>query len=99
MIDKRISKNSCYEIKFTGSLPINNQALRKSGYKTELTFNPNPSYTKSSCTENATLFGSTLLNNQILTHIGKAFFHLLRKHFPPNHGLYKICNKNNFKLS
>ena len=37
-------------------------------------------------------------NNQVSTNIGKAFFHLLRKHFSPNHRLYKICNKNIIKL-
>ena len=48
MIEKRISTNSCKEVEFARSSPIYNQALCKSGYKTELTFNPNPSDTKSS---------------------------------------------------
>ena len=37
MIEKRISTNSCNEIEFARSLPIYKHALRKSGYKTELT--------------------------------------------------------------
>ena len=38
-------------------------------------------------------------NNRVSTNIGKAFFHLLRKHFPPSNRLHKICNKNVVKLS
>ena len=38
-------------------------------------------------------------NNRVFTNIGKAFFHLLRKHFPPSNRLHKICNKNVVKLS
>ena len=33
------------------------------------------------------------------TNIGKYFFRLLNKHFPPGHKLYKIFNKNTLKLS
>ena len=35
----------------------------------------------------------------LVYNIGKAFFHLLRKHFPPSNRLHKICNKNVVKLS
>ena len=38
-------------------------------------------------------------NVQVKTNIGKGFFHLLKKHFPPEHRLHKICNKNVIKLS
>ena len=33
------------------------------------------------------------------TNIGKYFFRMLNKHFPPGHKLYKIFNKNTLKLS
>ena len=33
------------------------------------------------------------------TNIGKYFFRLLNKHFPPGHKLLKICNKNTSKVS
>ena len=32
-------------------------------------------------------------------NIGKYFFGLLKKHFPPGHKLYKIFNKNTLKVS
>ena len=100
MIKKTISTNSCNEIEFARSLPIYEQALRKNGYKSELTFNPNSSYTKSSRHKKRNIIWfNTPFNNQVSTNIGKVFFYLLRKHFPPNHRLHKICNKNNIKLS
>ena len=72
----------------------------KSGYKTELTFNPNPSYIKSSHHRKCNIIWfNPPFNNQVSTNIGQAFFHLLCKHFPPNHRLCKICNKNNIKLN
>ena len=33
------------------------------------------------------------------TNIGKYFFRLLNKHFPPGHKLYKVFNNNTLKLS
>ena len=79
-----------------------NQALRKSGCKTELTFKSNLSYTKSSRhrkQNNIRFNPPPPFNNKVSANIGKAFFHLLRKHFPRSHKLYKICNQNNTKLS
>ena len=31
--------------------------------------------------------------------IGKQFLKLIERHFPPNHELHKVCNKNTIKLS
>ena len=33
------------------------------------------------------------------TNIGKAFFKLLQKHFPPTYSMYTIFNKNKTKIS
>ena len=99
-IKNRISTNSFNKIKFAKSLPIYNQASWKSGYKTELTFNPNLSYMKSSYHRKWNIIWfNPPFNNQVSTNIGTAFFHLLRKHFLPNHRLYKMCNKNIIKFS
>ena len=38
-------------------------------------------------------------SKSLKTNIGKYFFRLLNKHFPPSHKLYKIFNKNTLKLS
>ena len=94
MIEKRISANSFNEIEFARSLPLYNQVLRKNGYKTELTFNPNSSFMKPSQHRkyNIIWFNSPF-NYQVSTNIGKAFFHLLRKHFPSKIGYTKSVTK------
>ena len=38
-------------------------------------------------------------SKSLKTNIGKYFFRLLSKHFPPGHKLYKIFNKNTLKVS
>ena len=38
-------------------------------------------------------------SKSLKTNIGKYFFRLLNKHFPPGHKLYKIFNKSTLKLS
>ena len=38
-------------------------------------------------------------NENVATNIGKEFFFLLSKHFPPNNIYHKIFNKRNVKLS
>ena len=35
----------------------------------------------------------------VKTNIGKTFFKLLQKHFPPTHAMYTIFNKNKIKIS
>ena len=38
-------------------------------------------------------------NTQVKTNIGKSFLQLIDKHFPPNHNLRKIVNRNCVKIS
>ena len=38
-------------------------------------------------------------SKSLQTNIGKYFFRLVNKHFPPGHKLYKIFNKSTLKLS
>ena len=38
-------------------------------------------------------------SKKVATNVGKEFFSLLSKHFPPNNKYYKIFNKQNVKLS
>ena len=47
---------------------------------------------------NITSFNSPY-NIKVKTNVGKKFFYLINKHFPPNNRLHKICNKFNVKLS
>ena len=52
--------------------------------------------------ENAILYGLTHLyglTKSLKTNIGKYFFRLLNKHFPPGHKFLKIFNKSTLKFS
>ena len=50
--------------------------------------------------ENAILYGfDQTYSKSLNTNIGKYFFRLLNKQFPPGHKLSEIFNKNTLKLS
>ena len=101
MIKKRISQIFRDEIDFRRATPIYEQALQKSGYKVKLSFQQQPALgreRKRYRKRNIMWFNSPY-NEQVKTNIGKSFFHLLKKHFPPEHRLNKICNKNVIKLN
>ena len=38
-------------------------------------------------------------NRHVSNNIGKKFIHLVNKHFPKEHPLHKICNRNTLKIS
>ena len=38
-------------------------------------------------------------SEDVKIHIGKEFLTIIRTSFPPNHKLYKVCNRNTIKLS
>ena len=40
-----------------------------------------------------------LYSQNVKTNIGKTFLNLVKKHFPRDHKLYKIFNRNTLKLS
>ena len=100
MIEKRISTNFCNEIEFARSLPIYKQALRRADTRLSLLLTQIRSTQNLAATENATLFGSTSHSTIKFPPTSvKLFSTFYVNLFPPNHRLYKICNKNNIKLS
>ena len=103
-ISKRISATLSNEEIFNSHIPINQQALKNSG------FNNNLIYRQS---QNSKLhiqgkwkmhkqkiiwFNPPFLTN-VKMNIGKIFFKLLCKHFLKTNKLYKIFNKNTVKIS
>ena len=101
MIEKRISQISCDESEFHKATPIYAQALQKKGYNVKLSFQQQPALgreRKRNRKRNIIWFNPPH-NEQVKTNIGKSFFHLLKKYFPPEHRFHKICNKNVIKLS
>ena len=58
----------------------------------------NPSH-KKKCRKRNIVWFNPPYSAHVANNIGKDFFRLLDQHFPPHHRLYKICNRNNVKLS
>ena len=100
MIVKRISDIFCNVDAFSSSLPAYEKALKQSGHKIQpLPFERAVGRNKRRQRRRKVIWFNNPYNNRVSTNIGKAFFHLLRKHFSPLNRLHKICNKNVVKLS
>ena len=100
MIIKCISDISCDVDAFNSSLPMYEEALKQRGHKIQpLPFERAAGRNKLRQRRRKVIWFNPPYNNRVSTNIGKAFFHLLRKHFPPSHRLHKICNKNVIKFS
>ena len=100
MIVKRLSDISCDVDAFNSSLPVYEEALKQSGHKIQpLPFERAAGRNKLRQRRRKVIWFNPPYNNRVSTNIGKAFFHLLRKHFPPSNRLHQICNNNVVKLS
>ena len=101
MIEKEISQISCDKSEFHRATSMYEQALQKSGYNVKLSFQQQPALRKEKKRNRKRniIWFNPPYNEQVKTNIGKSFFHLLEKHFPPERRLHKICNKNVIKLS
>ena len=100
MVEKRISQISCDEKEFDRSIPLYNQAVQQSEYDIELKYQPSNKDDKVKRTRKRNIVRfNPPYKNEVSSNIGKIFFYLLQKHFPPKHRLYKICNRNVIKLS
>ena len=102
-INKRLSDISSNEAAFNKATPAYQEALRKSGYRYKLKYKPqsnsqNNNKRKRNRTRNITWFNPPYSSN-VSTNIGKKFFRLLDKCFPPGHQLHKLLNRNTVKLS
>lgn len=101
-IESRLSRLSSNEQIFKNSLPYYEQALKQSGYqhnfKYQSTDNKQQNKNKRNRKRNIIWFNPPY-NANVTTNIGHQFLNLVKKHFPSNHRLHKIFNKNNIKLS
>ena len=99
-INKRLSKISANEAIFKEAIPAYQDALQKSGYSHELQYKPEhtTTRTKRNRTRNITWFNPPFSKN-VSSKIGREFFNLLDKCFPPKNKLHKLLNRNTVKLS
>ena len=102
-IAKCISKTSSNIYVFNRSIKIYNDALHESNFKKTLQFiipapKNNDENQKRKRKRNIIWFNLPYSKN-VKTNIGKTFLQLLSKHFPKDHEMHKIFNKNTVKIS
>ena len=103
-IEKRLSQLSSSKDIFYKTAPYYEQRLNSCGYNEKLTYQQhgenieNIKNIRKNRKRNIIWFNPPY-SKSLKTNIGKYFFRLLNKHFPPGHKLYKIFNKNTLKLS
>ena len=97
----RLSNNSSNMDIFNQNKHDYERALKNSGYKTKLIYkNSNEaSNTNKKNRSRKVLWFTPPYNMAVASKIGKNFFKILKKNFPPSNILYKIFNRNTVKLS
>ena len=102
-INKRLSRISSDETVFNRAKPAYQEALKNSGHDYDLHYEleNNPSQNNRRArnrSRNVTWFNPPYSEN-VKTNVGRKFFNLLDKCFPPNHQLRRLLNRNTVKLS
>ena len=100
-ISDRPSRNSSSELIFNESKHQYEDALRKSGFKTELTYKDSPTPTNREMIngKRKIFWFNPPYNQNVSTNITKIFLKLVDKHFPRTRRLHKIFNQNTIKVS
>ena len=103
LVSKRISETSSNEQIFKESIPIYEEALKKSGFHEKLEYvreevDKHGKEEKKRRKRKIIWFNPPYSNN-VKRNVGKQFLKLVRRHFPKGHKLNKIFNKNTLKVS
>ena len=107
-ISKRLTNISCNKNVFDRNVGIYQAALKNSGFDGKITYNNQSEQANNVNIEEANQARKRkraiiwynlpyCINDE--ANIGKTFFKLLQKHFPPTHPMYTIFNKNKIKIS
>ena len=97
MISNRILELFCNMDNLKKAIPPYKNAIKQSGYKDNLIFSETQSKKKSRKCK--IIWFNPPFNKYVVNDIRKDFLKLINKHFPPQHKLYKILNRNSIKIS
>ena len=99
-ISDRLSRNSSSKLIFNESKHQYEDALSKSGFKTELTYKDSiaPTTKKVISRKRKIIWFNPPYNQNVSTNIAKIFLKLVDKHFPRTHQLHKIFNCNTIRV-
>ena len=98
MVKRRLQNISCNETVFNNAKTLYEDALRRSGFQPSLNYDNGSPTQRKKRKRNITWFNPPF-SQTIKTHISRKFLLLVDKHFPPDHKLRKIFNRNTLKVS
>ena len=98
-INKRIALLSSDEQTFKESTPIYQNALRHSNFDHEFMYTQDASQRTRRNRQRNIIWFNPPFSKSVNTNIGREFLSLIDKHFPPQHKLHKIFNRNTLKIS
>ena len=100
-ISDRLSRNSSSKLIFNESKHQYEDALSKSGFKTEHTSKDStaPTNRKTISRQRKIIWFNPPYNQNVSKNIAKIFLKLVDKHFPRSHRLHKTFNRNTIKGS
>ena len=100
-ISDRLSRNSSSELIFNESKHQYENASRKSGFKSKLTYRDStaPTNKKMISRKRKITWFNPPYNQNVSTNIAKIFLKLVDKHFPRTHRLQEIFNRNTKEVS
>ena len=100
MIETRVSNISCNSKEFEKAKPAFQDAMRKCGHTTNLSYKPTQQQCNPKKGRSRNVWFNLPFSQHVRTNIGKEFLILIDKHFGnPSHKLGKICNRSNLKIS
>ena len=100
-INKRLSEISSDRHCFDNAKTVYQEALNKSGYNYNLSYNEPRNeiqHSRKNRPRNILWYNPPFSKN-VKTYVGKCFLSLIDQHFPNSHSLHKIFNRNTLKLS
>ena len=104
-INKRINKLSCNQEAFNTAAPLYNDALKRSNFDTNLTYEPthetdddrNNSQRRNR--RRNIIWYNPPYSKNVRTNVARNFLQLIDKHFPPSHKLHTLFNRHRVRIS
>ena len=98
-INRRLSSLSSDKASFDQAVPPYQKALDESGYHYTLQYEPSTTNRRKNRQRNNIIWCNPPFSKNTSTNIGYKFLALIDKHFPKDHKLRKIFNRNTIKIS
>lgn len=98
-INKRLSSLSSDKASFDKAVPPYQKALDEGGYQYTLHYEPTTTAKRKNRQRSNILWYNPPFSKNVSTNIGHKFLSLIDKHFPKDHSLRKIFNRNTVKIS